>query len=218
MTTKPKRWRIVLVMALSIIVSMIVYRVYQDEKAREAKRIDMIGTVDPETLVASKKPVTKLQIGVTYIAYSKKEWSDYVWNYFKLLTKSRILYVADSAHLPRSFYYQSARDGDSDSKWLSVLESKYAVVGKNYVSLTGGTSAQVTFDVKENVRTGSSGEYVIGPAAIYESFGTLEFKNGRYRTNTVELDGYPGELYKAKIQLPNSINAYLKQYKLTKIN
>jgi hypothetical protein len=25
-------------------------------------------------------------------------------------------------------------------------------------------------------------------------------------------------LYKAKIQLPNSINAYLKQYKLTKIN
>ncbi|MFT8412047.1 MAG: hypothetical protein ABF743_11175 [Schleiferilactobacillus perolens] len=55
MRTKPKRWRIVLVMALSIIVVVIAYRVYQDEKAREAKRIDMIGAIQRRSLPAENQ-------------------------------------------------------------------------------------------------------------------------------------------------------------------
>jgi hypothetical protein len=41
----------------------------------------MIGAVEPETLAASKKLVTKLQVGVTYIAYLKPEKSEegYTW-------------------------------------------------------------------------------------------------------------------------------------------
>jgi hypothetical protein len=213
MTTKPKRWRIVLVMVLSIIVVVIAYRVYQDEKAREAKRIDMIGAVDPETLVANKKPVTKLQVGVTYIAYSKTEWGDHVWEYFKLLPGFRILDVADRAHFPRSYYYERSSDGEAYSKSLVVYEGNYEIRGKNYFS-TSGIAVQIFFRIKENVKKGSRGDYSYKQRE-WGYAGAFEFKNGRYRTNTVRLDGYPGNLYKAKAQLPNSLDEYVSQYKMT---
>ncbi|MCI1892174.1 MAG: hypothetical protein LKI92_08595 [Schleiferilactobacillus harbinensis] len=213
MTTKAKRWRIVLVMALSIIVVVIAYRVYQDEKAREAKRIDMIGAVDPETLAASKKPVTKLHVGVTYIAYSKTEWSDYAWMYFKLLPGERVLCVSDYAHYPRSFYYRRYRQGDDDSKWINIYECEYTIKGKNYFS-EAGMFARIYFDVKENVKKGSHGE----PGwkeKRWGGAGALEFKDGHYRANTFRLDGNRGDLYEAKAQLPNSLDEYVKQYKMS---
>ncbi|MFT8412045.1 MAG: hypothetical protein ABF743_11165 [Schleiferilactobacillus perolens] len=211
MISELKRGRIILILILTIGIGLIAYRVYQDEKAREAKRIDMIGAVDPATLVASKKPVTKLQIGVTYIAYSKKEWGDYVWNYIKVLPNKRILSIEDQAHHPRSFYYRKLEDGDDDAKWLTIDESDYEVKGKNYFA-TSGIETRLIFDVRENVKKGSHGDYAYKQR--WWGAGALEFKNGHYRDNTVRLDGYPGDLYKAKAQLPNSLDEYVSQYKL----
>ncbi|MFT8412044.1 MAG: hypothetical protein ABF743_11160 [Schleiferilactobacillus perolens] len=212
MTTKPKRWRIVLVMALCIIVGMIAYRAYQDEKAREAKRIDMIGAVDPETLVASKKPVTKIQVGVTYIAYSKAEWGNYAWKYIKLVSDTKILSVNDEAHHPKSYYYQRDSDGEAYLKALVVNECMYEIKDGNYYS-TSGIATQLFFKVKEHVGKGSRGDYSYKQRE-WGGAGALEFKNGRYRTNTFRLDGYPGDLYKAKVQLPNSLDEYVSQYKM----
>jgi hypothetical protein len=212
MISKLKRRRIILILILTIGVGLIVYRVYQDGKAREAKQIDMIGAVDPETLVASKKPVTKIQVGVTYIAYSKKEWGNYTWEYFKLLPTFRILRLDDEAHHPRSYYYQKARDGDNDAKWLTVHEYGYEIKGKDYLS-TSGITTRIIFDVKENVRKGSRGDYSYRKRG-WGGAGTLEFKNGHYRANTLRMDGYPGDLYRAKEQLPNSLNEYVSQYKM----
>jgi hypothetical protein len=213
MKTKPKRWHILLAVILTFSVCLTGYRIYQDGKAREAKRIDMIGAVDPETLAASKKPVTKLQVGVTYIAYSKSEWSDYTWEYFKLLPSKHILWVSDYAHYPKSFYYKRGRQGDSESKWINAYECEYVIKGKNY--FTGsGTFARIYFNTRENVKKGSHGRY-IWKEKRWGSAGALEFKNGHYRSNTLELDGYPGDLYKAKTQLPNSFDKYVKQYKMT---
>jgi hypothetical protein len=211
MISKLKRGRIILILILTIGISLIVYRVYQDEKAREAKRIDMIGAVDPATLVASRKPITKLQVGVTYIAYSKKEWGNYSWQYVRLLPDKHILLIEDQAHHPKSFYYKRLRNGDDDSKWLSINSSGYEVKGKNYFS-TSGIGARLIFNVKENVKKGSRGDY----SYKKREWGAiaLEFKNGRYRTNAVRLDGYPGNLYKAKAQLPDSLDEYVSQYKL----
>jgi hypothetical protein len=213
MTTKPKRWHILLAVILTFSVCLTGYRIYQDGKAREAKRIDMIGAVDPETLVASKKPVTKLQIGVTYIAYSKTEWGNYTWMYFKLLTNSRILNIDDEAHHPRSFYYRRYRQGDDDSKWINIYECEYSIDKQNYFS-KAGMFARIYFNVKENVKRGSQGE----PGwkeKRWGGAGALEFKDGHYRANTLRLDGYPGDLYEAKIQLPNSLDEYVKQYKMS---
>jgi hypothetical protein len=213
MISKLKRGRIILILILTIGVVLIVYRVYQDEKAREAKRIDMIGAVDPETLAASKKPVTKLEVGVTYIAYSKTEWSDYTWEYYKLLPGERILCVSDYAHFPKSYYYKRGRQGDIQLKWINVYECEYVTKGKDYFS-EAGMFARIYFDVKENVKKGSHGK----PGWKEEMWGgadALEYKNGRYRTNTLRLDGYPGNLYKAKAQLPNSLDEYVNQYKIT---
>jgi hypothetical protein len=212
MTTKSKRWHILLAVILTFSVCLTGYRIYQDGKAREAKRIDMIGAVDPETLVASKKPITKLQIGVTYIAYSKSEWGNYVWEYFKLLPGFRILDVADRAHFPRSYYYERASDGEIYPKALTVYEGNYEKRGKNYFS-TSGVAARLIFGIKENVKKGARGDYSYKQRE-WGYAGAFEFKNGRYRTNTVRLDGYPGDLYKAKVQLPNSLDEYVSQYKM----
>ncbi|MCI1892173.1 MAG: hypothetical protein LKI92_08590 [Schleiferilactobacillus harbinensis] len=212
MTTKPKRWRIILVLVLSIIVVMIAYRVYQNEKAREAKRIDMIGTVDPETLAASKKPATRLQVGVTYIAYSKTEWGNYTWMYFKLINNSRILSVDDEAHRPRSYYYRRSSDGEVYPKSVVVYEGGYEIKENNYFP-TAGIAARLVFKVNKSVKQGTHGDYSY-KQKDWGGAGVLEFKNGRYRTNTFRLDGYPGDLYKAKVQLPNSLDEYVSQYKM----
>jgi hypothetical protein len=213
MISKLKRGRIILILILTIGIGLIAYRVYQDEKAREAKRIDMIGAVDPATLVASRKPVTKFQIGVTYIAYSKKEWSDYTWEYYKLLPSKRILCVSDYAHYPRSFYYKRGRQGDSESKWIDTYESEYVIKEKNYFP-EAGTLARIYFNTRENVKKGSNGKYV-WKEKMWGGAGALEFKDGHYRANTLRLDGYPGDLYEAKVQLPNSLDEYVSQYKMT---
>jgi hypothetical protein len=213
MISKLKRGRIILILILTIGVGLIVYRVYQDGKAREAKRIDMIGAVDPATLVVSGKPVTKLRIGVTYIAYSKKNWGDYVWKYYKLLPKSRILCIVDYAHYPRSYYYRRDRQGENSFKWINIYECKCVTEEKNYLS-KAGTFARIYFKTKENVKRGSHGE----PGWKEEWWGgagALEFKNGHYRANSVRLDGNPGDLYEAKEQLPNSLDEYVKQYKMS---
>jgi hypothetical protein len=173
----------------------------------------MIGAVDPETLVANKKPVTKLHVGVTYIAYSKTEWSDYAWMYFKLLPGERVLCVSDYAHYPRSFYYRRYRQGDDDSKWINIYECEYVIKGKNYFS-ESGTFARIYFNTRENVKKGSHGRY-IWKENRWGGAGALEFKDGHYRANTLRLDGYPGDLYEAKVQLPNSLDEYVGQYKMT---
>jgi hypothetical protein len=199
-------------MALCIIVGMIAYRAYQDEKAREAKRIDMIGAVDPETLVASKKPVTKIQVGVTYIAYSKKEWGNYAWKYIKIVSDTRILSVNDEAHHPKTYYYQRDSDGEAYLKSLTVYEGGYEIKENNYFP-TAGIAARLVFKVNKNVTKGTHGDYSY-KQKDWGGAGVLEFKNGRYRSNSVGLDGYPGNLYKAKAQLPNSLDEYVSQYKM----
>lgn len=169
----------------------------------------------PAETAVNNKPVTKLEVGVTYIAYSKKNWSNYTWEYYKIFPGQRILYVSDAAHFPKSRYQHSLDDGGDDYKVIILAENKYRIEGKNLIATKNTRDYNISFNANEDVKAGASEKYFVTTNSGF-LVGALEFKNGHYQANTVSLNGYPGNLYRSNIQLPNSMDEYLEQFQLTK--
>jgi hypothetical protein len=145
-------------------------------------------------------------VGVTYIAYSKTEWGNYAWKYIKLVSDTRILSVNDEAHHPKSYYYQRDSDGEAYLKALVVNECMYEIKSRDYYS-TLGIATQLFLKLKNMWK-----RVLVVTTPIGKESGEVLVRWSSKMAAIVLTQSdwsYPGNLYKAKIQLPNSLDEYV---------
>ncbi|MCI1892915.1 MAG: hypothetical protein LKI92_12375 [Schleiferilactobacillus harbinensis] len=202
-------WRLIaLTVFLSVSAGAIFYRIQQDQK----EKIDMHGVIDPETLVVNKAPVREIKTGITYISFfAKSDVSNpYNWSYYRVVDQSNLIAISDAAHWPQSAYVKN----EDEDKVIAVRQSQYKKKGKNFIPTQSVVSVHLLFNLAENVKRGSAGEY-FASTDKQDLADALQFINGHYFANTPLLDGHPSPLYRAKEQIPNSVDGYLKQYNVT---
>lgn len=181
---------------------------HQDGKTTTPKKPDP-GVVSARSLRKSQKPVTKMEVGKTYIS-PILEYNDNVWDYFKLIDGTHFLYVEDGAHLRQEYY----RDAEGDDKIIKITETTYRLYSQNIEGIKNVRQMILSFDYKKVVKPGIRGTYSDG---ITQGYGVLSFVKikGSYVRKTTSNKKVSDPVYLAKYQLPNSIEEYMQEYRLT---
>lgn len=166
------------------------------------------GTVDARTLRKSSQRVKEIEVGKTYIAIYP-QYSENVWEYIKLIDNNHYLFLEDVAHRPRSYYVHT-----TDDKVITVMESTYRRDGDTIRAVANQREVSLVFDYRRNVQPGIPGKYDSGSAAGGSLFSLVKNKGGYIMTNSDNAQAKQ-KIFLAKHQLPNSIDEYMKEYKLT---
>lgn len=175
-----------------------------------AKKNRNAGVVNAMKLRKNTKPVKHIEVGKTYIVLYP-QYSENVWTYIKLTDNSHYLCLEDGAHRPRSYYIHD----EYDDKVMHLLEGTYRREGNNYMGIATTRMTILAFDYKKNVKPGVHGVYDNGIGVSHEMVNNLVKKSGRYFFTRNNKSDEKLKLYLAKEQLPNSIDEYMKEYKLS---
>jgi hypothetical protein len=181
--------------------------------------------------------VSKIEVGETYKAtffenvYDAEEnfqEKGESYEYIKILDNKRFLFVSDNAHLPDRYY-----QADGDSKIITVEMGTYKIEGEDFVQDSYISSKILSFPSNIEVEKGASGKLSDGMDETMVDFKpsssnlgiAIDKSQGYYCFSTVFLRKYEQEapnlsdksgwLYKSDVKLPDTVEEFLAQYKLT---